>query len=208
MVDRLIKDCIRDRGTCRILDVGGDASYWHPFKARLAGLPITVLLANLRTSEVELDDPRFSFVQANACDLSFAADRSFDLAHSNSVIEHVGLWRDMKAMAAEIRRVGASYYVQTPYFWFPGEPHARMVGYQFLPRRLRATLHGFGRVGFYPRAADLDERMTYAEDATLLDKSQMRVLFPDGTLIEERAFGLTKSLVMVRNESGPAPTGP
>lgn len=207
MVDRLIKDCIRDRGQCRILDVGGDASYWHPFAARLAGLPITVLLANLKSADPEINDPRFSFRQANACDLAFAADRSFDLVHSNSVIEHVGLWRDMKAMAAEIRRVGASYYVQTPYFWFPYEPHARMVGYQFLSHRLRAKLHGFGRVGFYPRAADLDESMTYAQDAAMLDKPQMRALFPDGNLIEERAFGLTKSLVMVR-QIGASPNVP
>ena len=201
MVERLIQNCIRDRGHCRILDVGGDASYWHPFAARLAALPITVLLANLRPSEVQIDDPRFSFKQANACDLSFAPDGSFDLVHSNSVIEHVGLWRDMKAMADEIRRVGSSYYVQTPYFWFPYEPHARMPGYQFLPRRVRARLHTAASIGFYPRAADLHEAMAHAQDATMLDKRQMRALFVDGTLIEERAFGLTKSLVMVRDQS-------
>lgn len=201
IVERQIKTIIRDRGGCTILDVGGDAGYWHPFMERLAGLPITVLLANLRTSNVDLGDARFSFKHANACDLSFAEDRSFDLVHSNSVIEHVGLWRDMKAMAAEIMRVGSSYYVQTPYFWFPYEPHARMPGYQLLPHRVRARLHRFGAIGFYPQAADLDQAMIHAQDAAMLDKQQMRALFADGTLIEERAFGLTKSLIMVRDQS-------
>ncbi len=40
--------------------------------------------------------------------------------------------------------------------------------------------------------------MAAVEDATLLDKQQMRFLFPDAELVYEKFFGLTKSLAAIR----------
>ena len=61
------------------------------------------------------------YVVADGCHLPFADD-AFDMAFSNSVIEHVP---DHEAFSRELARVGRSYYVQTPNKWFPIEPHAR-----------------------------------------------------------------------------------
>src|SRR4051794_26662392 len=58
------------------------------------------------------------------------ADNEFDLAYSNSVLEHVN---DRAGLAREIRRVARSWWVQTPAFSFPIEPHALLPFAHWLP---------------------------------------------------------------------------
>jgi hypothetical protein len=183
------------RGTCRIIDVGGDFAYWRPLLPLLADLPVEICLANLELPATSPDDPRFSAIAADACDLHDIPDASFDLAHSNSVIEHVGRWREMSAMSSEIRRVAKSYYVQTPNVWFPVEPHYRGIGFQWLPDHIKARLHLRTKLGFYPKADSYVEAMRSAQDAVLLSAYQIRILFPDAEIVRERFGPLTKSLI-------------
>lgn len=198
IVKRMIDDIIAKNGACRIIDVGGEFDYWKQYLDHLQGLSIEVLICNINDRSEPFTDPRFTSRWANACDLSFAATGSFDLAHSNSVIEHVGRWKEMRAMAEEVRRVAVAYYVQTPYFWFPMEPHYRTIGYQWLPEAWRARLLTHMPLGYFPKAADFNQAMDYVNDSILIDRLQMKTLFPDATHQNERAFGLTKSLIATR----------
>ena len=52
--------------------------------------------------------------------------------------------------------------------------------------------------GWAPKSADVGEAMRQVQGARLLDKAQMRYLFPDGRLVEEKVLGLTKSLMVVK----------
>jgi hypothetical protein len=115
------------------------------------------------------------------------------------VIEHVGLWPNKVAFAREARRLAPSFLIQTPNFWFPVEPHARFPMLHWLPRPVAYRIHMMMRTGFYPKAETLDEAMTSAEDASMLDRRQMRHLFPDAEIEVERFMLLGKSLLAVRH---------
>jgi len=198
---RELKRIVAEKGSCSVIDVGGEFDYWRPFLPQLQGMPINVLVCNLKDRSESWDDDRFSSRYANACDLGFVSDGEFDLAHSNSVIEHVGRWPEMMSMANEIRRVAKSYYVQTPYYWFPMEPHFRMVGYQWLPEQWRARLHTRFELGHYPRASSLHQAMNWVQGVVLIDASQLQALFPDAEIAREKVLGLTKSIMAIRRVS-------
>jgi hypothetical protein len=182
----------------RILDLGGRSSYWLNVvgEAFLNDHKVHITLVN--TEPVEGDGRLFESRTGDACDLREFADESFDITHSNSVIEHVGDWERQAAFARESRRLAPRYYVQTPYYYFPIEPHVSAVGFHWRSEHARARRLIRGRVGRYPRASDVGKAMEMIQSARLLDKAQFRCLFPDAQLAEERILGLTKSLIAIR----------
>jgi hypothetical protein len=200
---KLMQDIVAEKGQCRILDIGGRYSYWEDFKDEIGDLPIEVTITNLPNEKGRdaIDDPRFKFDVADARSCPQYADFSFDLVHSNSVIEHVGLWRDMLAMANEVRRIAPAYYVQTPYFWFPLEPHYRTPFINWLPEPVRARILMRRRLGFYQKADDVHAAMVSVDDSRLLDLRQFTALFPDAEILREKVFGLTKSMMAIRRRA-------
>src|SRR5664279_2233215 len=136
---RLIRDIIdqviSEKQTCRILDVGGTPEYWETFGSDLDWNRVNVTAVNLNIPETR--SSRVKSISGDARNLKEFSDFSFDVVHSNSVIEHVGRWDDMASMANEIRRLAPRYYVQTPYQWFPLEPHAVFLFFHWLPESWR-----------------------------------------------------------------------
>ena len=96
----------------------------------------------LRAQEPELDDHRSSTspsgppTRARSCARTpptgcRSPSDAFDLVYCSSVIEHVEPAR-RAAFAAELRRVGRGWFVQTPAFGFPLEPHSLLPGAHWL----------------------------------------------------------------------------
>jgi hypothetical protein len=183
-------------GTCRILDIGGEPHYWTAVADLLGDRNVHITLLNRTTFPIE--GAFIESLSGDARDLPSIADMSFDLIHSNSVIEHVGRWQDMQAMAREIRRIAPSYFVQTPYFWFPIEPHNSTAFFHWLPEPLRVSMLMRRPRWHWGQASDVDTAMMQVQSATLLDQRMFSALFPDATIYHERYLGLTKSLIAVR----------
>jgi SAM-dependent methyltransferase len=123
------------------------------------------------------------FVQADAAAGLPFADNQFDLVYCSSVIEHVQPAR-REAFAAELRRVGRGFYVQTPAYSFPIEPHALLPFAHWLPVGLRRHYWRLGAAGGW-------------EEISLLRRREVEVLFGMPAR-PERFCGLVKSWVCVR----------
>lgn len=157
----------------RILDIGCGTAGLAAFES---GADITGLDAEDRPGY-----PGREFVQGDARLLPFDDD-AFDVAYSNSLVEHLDP-ADRPRFAAEVRRVARRYWVQTPNRYFPIEPHVLLPGFQFLPEGARRRLWRLGM----PRGP--------YERIELLGAAELAQLFPEALILRERFAGLTKSLI-------------
>ena len=126
----------RGEGPVRVLDIGGTISYWRALEPMWCARHLDVTIVNIVESEPS-DEGILHIRLGDARSLDYA-DNSFDVIHSNSVIEHVGHWLDMIAMAREVRRIAPHYYLQTPNFWFPIEPHYRTAFMHWYPESMQS----------------------------------------------------------------------
>ncbi len=208
LLRQVLDNCPRQGDRLRILDVGGRAGYWREVGLdHLRGIGAQITLLNMSADETEAHsngaDGLFTAAVGNGCALNYP-DGQFDLCHSNSVIEHVGRWGEMAAFARETRRVAASYYVQTPNYAFPIDPHFwRMPFFHWLPRPVRAALVRHFPLASGGRAGDLGKAYTMVDSSRLLTRGQMRFLFPEATIHAERVLGFAKSLAAVALRDNP-----
>jgi hypothetical protein len=178
----------------KILDIGGRQKYWEMVAGDLLqtdDLRITLL----NVEEPSVSHPSFTGIRGDGRSLPQMADGQFDVVFSNSTIEHVGTLDDQHQMAREVRRVGKRYYVQTPNRRFPIEPHFLFPGFQYLPVRGRAWLLRHFRLGWFEKTPDPQEALRQVTGIRLLTKTEVRRLFPEANIFEERWCGLTKSFV-------------
>jgi len=133
--------------------------------------------------------------------------KQFDIVFCNSVIEHVTVpveevwnykngkrfieesFKSQKQFANEIRRIAKSYYVQTPNKFFPLEPHIWFPFVQFFPRSTQVRL---------TRLANKFWGKNIVPDCRLLTYKELRVLFPEADIYNEKVAGIIKSFVVIK----------
>ena len=149
-------------------------------------LGLRAFAPELDVTGVDLEDrPGYPgpFVQADATQRLPFEDGQFDLAYSNSLIEHLPP-PARPAFAAEVKRVARRWWVQTPAYGFPIEPHALLPFAHWLPPEIRRRLWRFGVAGEF-------------EDIALLRRRELAGLF-GGPVIAERLGPLAKSWIAYR----------
>ena len=198
---KFILEARTDRqGSFRIIDLGGTTDYWRRVGLEWLELhDIDVTCVNHIGTEFGVskrESARLRCIIGDACNMINHDDNSFDMVHSNSVVEHVGGWPEMRRFGNEVRRLAPSYYIQTPYFWFPIDPHFyRVPMFHWLPVSLRVKLLQRMKVGWAPAVPDFDHAMRNVMSAVLLDATQFRALFPEANIVVERVALLPKSMI-------------
>jgi len=194
---KLFVEKIRPEKTNRLLDVGGYPGTWtsHP--------PLVGSIDSLNIHPISWDPswaPKhcISALIGNGCCLEMP-DGSYDIAFSNSVIEHVGSWENQVAFANEVRRVGRALWIQTPAHECPIEPHYLAPFMHWFPKSIqRRSIRYFTLWGWMSRPPQtvIDE---VVEANRLLTKKEMKLLFPDCEIYTERLLGVfAKSYVAYR----------
>lgn len=178
----------------KILDVGGKETIWSREGFCEPNVINQFEITMLNINKQKTTSPNIISIAGDARNMSEFADGEFDIVFSNSVIEHVGSYSDKMLMAKEIQRVGKKYFVQTPNFYFPIEPHFVYPFFQFLPLQMKVwILMNIGRR--HKKVDSAEKARNIANGIQLLSKKQFRKLFPKAVIFEEKFLGLTKSFI-------------
>lgn len=178
----------------KILDVGGKETIWSREGFCEPNVINQFEITMLNINQQQTTSPNIRSTAGDARNMSEFADGEFDIVFSNSVIEHVGNYNDKMLMAKEIQRVGKKYFVQTPNFYFPIEPHFVYPFFQFLPLQLKVwILMHVGRR--HKKVESAEKAKNIANGIQLLSKRQFKKLFPQAIIFEEKFLGLTKSFI-------------
>jgi hypothetical protein len=177
-----------------VIDLGGTVDFWASIPTRPAQLTLInpAAVADTRMEWAEV-------ITGDACEPPPSLDgRTFDLVYSNSTIEHVGGHLRRRRFAEVVDRMGDHFWVQTPYRYFPIEPHFVFPWFQHLPVAARSSVAAHWPLT--PPQFPTDKREVREEvmSIDLLSIAEMRSYFPEADIQFERAGGLVKSLIAIR----------
>jgi ubiquinone/menaquinone biosynthesis C-methylase UbiE len=185
----LLRSVFEARPNDRVLDIGASGEVFlrytfediYPYPERIvAGGATLHEIASTRRIY-----PRAQYAVFDGCRLPFP-DKSFDLAFSNAVIEHILGDGQQERFAKEIMRVGKSWFVTTPNFWYPFESHYHLPFIQFMPRPLEREYNRL--FGTHIGKGDV-------QDLALLSACQMGRLFPVSEIRKVRVTFWPETLV-------------
>jgi len=176
----------------RILNVGTTGArigfweqleQWYPYPEQIygGGLHFDAVV------DYKESFPRVTAMVFDGCALPFT-DKSFDIVYSNAVLEHLPAPAAVTRFANEVQRVGKSWFISTPNFWFPMEPHYHLPYVQLLPQIWQRKV-----------ASSLG-KPTY-EHLQLLSKREMQRLFPTSEVIGCRVTFYPETLIAYRGRS-------
>jgi len=192
----LLRLLFRPQPEDRVLDIGASGDVFlrytfediYPYPQRIiaGGHDFREILSARRHY------PPPQYVVFDGCRLPFP-DKSFDLVFSNAVIEHI-LGEDRQTrFAEEIMRVGKSWFVTTPNYWYPFESHYHLPFIQFLPRAAQRE---------YNRLLGTHIPKGQRQELGLLSARQLRSLFPSSRILKVRVTFWPETLVACYFEPG------
>jgi hypothetical protein len=177
-----------------VIDLGGTVDAWVRAPVR----PALVHVVNLEPEPTIITPDWIHADRGDACDLpQHIISGTYDIVFSNAVIEHVGGHAQRMRFAEAVHKLAIRHWVQTPYRYFPIEPHWLFPGFQFLPLAIRAEVSRKWPL-VHTKSSSRREGLEAAMGVELLSRSEMAYYFPSSRICSERVGGLTKSLVAIK----------
>lgn len=176
-----------------VIDLGGTVSSWT--RAPVRPKHVTVLSFEPEGAD---DVSWVDAHHADACDLPATLEGlRGDVVYSNAVLEHVGGAERRQRFADTVHNLADRHWVQTPYRYFPVEPHWLFPGFQFLPVSTRVAIGRRWKL-VHTTDRDHDSMMRSVLSVELVGLAEFRHLFPGSEVRHERLAGLTKSIIAVK----------
>lgn len=185
-----------------LVDLGGTRSFWEMnlqylgradrlSRIDIFNLEVTTEMTS-RVGSVEIRE-----MPGNVTQLDDVSDKQYDIAFSNSVIEHVGNLYQQNRFACEIKRVAPCHVLQTPNRYFPLEPHFYVPFFPFIPLGLSTWMHRRFRLGWFTPEPDELKARIECDEIRLLTRKELSLLFPGEEIHTEWLAGLAKSFVLI-----------
>ncbi len=191
---KLFDDIMGPDADHRIVDIGGTPYNWQQLDIEPH---VTLINKNAPSQDPQGLRSDMELVEGDATGLPFE-DGEFDIAFSNSVIEHLYTRDNQVRFVTEANRVAKRIWIQTPAREFFLEPHLITPFVHWLPdtakRRLYRNLTVWGLMN-RPSAEQVDDLV---DELQLLRRSDMEALFPDCEILVERWLGMPKSYIAYR----------
>ena len=162
-----------------ILDIGGAMQSGIPCFEKICSFKETICI-NIDIKELSglKDIDRVSLILADGCHLPFK-NKAIDIVLSNAVIEHVGNFDNQELFASELMRVAKKWFVSTPNFWFPFEPHWKLPFVHFLPKKIQRIIVESQKKSYSKSASD-------SPRIHLLSVRSLKKLFPVSKITKQR----------------------
>jgi hypothetical protein len=186
---RLFMELLRPSAETSILNVGAtgtttgladqlESSY--PYQGNITGGGINLN----EVTDYQRSFPQVSALMFDGCALPFP-DKSFDIVYSNAVLEHLPGADLVQRFAAEVQRVGRGWFVTTPNFWYPFDPHYHLPFVQLMSQEAqRGLVQTLGKTPY--------------DYLHLFSKRELRGLFPTSQVIGCRVTFSPETLIAYR----------
>lgn len=120
-------------------------------------------------------------------------DNSFDISHSNAVIEHIGSYENQISLIKDMTRISKNYvFIQTPNRYYPIEFHTNLPFIHWLPKNMYHKLLRLFKLEFYSKEENLN-LLTKKDLIKICDQLNLRKF----KIIEHKLLFLTSHLVLV-----------